>query len=538
MIAGIAPSVELTGGPWFTDNELDTELVDQLKMIALKFLQTKVRFLPPLSYPSSPFLDLTFFTTPCPFCAIPTFSQSIPSSVKVPDPSNPGGTTKFRPIFPVSATPFLPTVQDVLDYIVSLEVAVVELLPEHVEALLDLMVYDGVVEKVFVRRNEDEIDTLAAEANGKTKGKGSSSKSKGKGKASNGKGKRKTRGGSSDEDSDDSDDDSPKKKGKGKKGSAKRGANGKAKKKRAKLYNDDEEEESSESEDFNSDEEAPNKKKKKAVGKNGGKGGSDDEDGDAASSDEGDDSDGGRKTKGSSKRRKKRDRTKKKVKRSSSDDESSSSDVDVKKNGNGHTVDSDDEGGPKVDPGASQYVYRVIKPYEPVIGWTDMPCGRCPVEEFCSEPSRARAVAYKRPATVTEDSSGGGGGAPRMRIELEGGIQGVGMLGGAGASSFSLRLLSPSLPLPPFLPLLLPLLPSSSIHSPPLPSFPAPLLLPNALNSSPPPSLLTLIAVLPPSSPHLHLDPFSPFTSLSLLLTLPLHTQVPPSESPSPSGAR
>lgn len=43
MLAGIQPSVELTGGPWFTDNELDTELVEQLKKIVQKFLQQKVR---------------------------------------------------------------------------------------------------------------------------------------------------------------------------------------------------------------------------------------------------------------------------------------------------------------------------------------------------------------------------------------------------------------------------------------------------------------------------------------------------------------
>lgn len=42
MLAGIQPSVELTGGPWFTDNELDTELVEQLKKIVHKRLQQLV----------------------------------------------------------------------------------------------------------------------------------------------------------------------------------------------------------------------------------------------------------------------------------------------------------------------------------------------------------------------------------------------------------------------------------------------------------------------------------------------------------------
>lgn len=45
MLAGTQPSVELTGGPWFTDNELDTELVDTLKMVVNKHLQNSVRLL-------------------------------------------------------------------------------------------------------------------------------------------------------------------------------------------------------------------------------------------------------------------------------------------------------------------------------------------------------------------------------------------------------------------------------------------------------------------------------------------------------------
>ena len=45
MLTGIAPSVELTGAPWFTDNELDVELVETLKRVVRKFLQQKVRVL-------------------------------------------------------------------------------------------------------------------------------------------------------------------------------------------------------------------------------------------------------------------------------------------------------------------------------------------------------------------------------------------------------------------------------------------------------------------------------------------------------------
>ncbi|CEQ41282.1 SPOSA6832_02985 [Sporobolomyces salmonicolor] len=407
MIAGLQPSVELTGGPWFTDNELDTELVDQLKKCAYKYLHDHVRWLPrylftagidnlsflcpalsrytphsPASLSTRPRQPLVLLSVI--LVAACHIRQSVPKSSTFVDPSShpsddsKPATVKYRPIYPVTTTPYLPTVKQVLDFITGLEVAAVELLPEHVAALLDLMVYDGIVEKVFVGKPGAREE---AKTNGKEKSQKGNASAKGKDK----KGKRKKE--DSDSEDDDDSDASPRKKGKGKKATVKRATNGKARKKRLK-FDDDEEEESSESEDFDSDEEAPSR---------GKKGGDDEDD---------DEEEGGRKK--SSKRRKKRDRTRKRVKRSSSDEEdgsdsdaSDASDASTKKgyaNGNG--------------------------PYHPVIGWTDMPCGKCPVEEFCSEPPRLRAEAYKRPDL----------GAPKTKIELEGGIQGVGMLGGSGAA--------------------------------------------------------------------------------------------------------
>lgn len=42
MLAGVTPSVDITGGPWFTDNELDVEFVEVLKKVIKKFLMDKV----------------------------------------------------------------------------------------------------------------------------------------------------------------------------------------------------------------------------------------------------------------------------------------------------------------------------------------------------------------------------------------------------------------------------------------------------------------------------------------------------------------
>ncbi|BGP32603.1 34-kDa subunit of RNA polymerase III (C) [Rhodotorula toruloides] len=383
MLAGIQPSVELTGGPWFTDNELDTELVEQLKKIVQKFLQQK----------------------------------SIPPSIQIHAPSaDPSSSTsqtqKFRPIFPTTATPFLPSVDDVLSFITQLGATVVELHPEHVEALLDLMIYDGVVEKVLVQRNP----TIPAPRDGK-KGKANG---KGKGKAS-ASSKRKKGAELSDEDASGSDEDASPVKGK----KAIRQANGKAKRKRAKYDSDPESGADFSATEDEGEAKAKRKRKKKQ------KAGSDDDE------DEDDDAP----------RRKKRGKNK--VKRSSSDSEQE--DSDDERNGNASSASEDDVKAVKRSAGQAEadeethFVYRLVRPYAPIIGWTDMPCGRCPVEEFCSEPPRLRAESYRRPTQLAANpanpnklassvAASAHAGQPTTRIELEGGIQGVGMLGGAGAA--------------------------------------------------------------------------------------------------------
>ena len=42
MLYDIEPSVELTGGAWYTDQELDVEFIDQLSNQLYKFILTKV----------------------------------------------------------------------------------------------------------------------------------------------------------------------------------------------------------------------------------------------------------------------------------------------------------------------------------------------------------------------------------------------------------------------------------------------------------------------------------------------------------------
>jgi DNA-directed RNA polymerase III subunit RPC6 len=44
MLESLEPSIALTGGPWYTDNELDTEFIQHLTGACLKFIRDIVRF--------------------------------------------------------------------------------------------------------------------------------------------------------------------------------------------------------------------------------------------------------------------------------------------------------------------------------------------------------------------------------------------------------------------------------------------------------------------------------------------------------------
>lgn len=42
MLFNLDPSIALTGGPWYTDNELDTEFIQNLTDACLKFIRDMV----------------------------------------------------------------------------------------------------------------------------------------------------------------------------------------------------------------------------------------------------------------------------------------------------------------------------------------------------------------------------------------------------------------------------------------------------------------------------------------------------------------
>jgi len=43
MLEGLEPSIALTGGPWYTDNELDTEFIQNLTEACYKIISATVR---------------------------------------------------------------------------------------------------------------------------------------------------------------------------------------------------------------------------------------------------------------------------------------------------------------------------------------------------------------------------------------------------------------------------------------------------------------------------------------------------------------
>lgn len=45
MLFNLSPSSEVTGGAWYTDQELDTDFIDSLKAACLKYIMSRVSFL-------------------------------------------------------------------------------------------------------------------------------------------------------------------------------------------------------------------------------------------------------------------------------------------------------------------------------------------------------------------------------------------------------------------------------------------------------------------------------------------------------------
>lgn len=100
MLEGLEPSIALTGGPWYTDNELDTEFIQHLMDACYKFI-----------------CDISF-----------------------PKHAAEGA------LYPISNAPDYPSAQHIRNSLRKARLTETDLSVEHVEALLNVLVLDGKIE--------------------------------------------------------------------------------------------------------------------------------------------------------------------------------------------------------------------------------------------------------------------------------------------------------------------------------------------------------------------------------------------------------
>ncbi|THH10742.1 hypothetical protein EW145_g1125 [Phellinidium pouzarii] len=103
MLFHLDPSSSITGGPWYTDNELDTEFIKLLMSACLKFIREK------------------------------TF---------------PKASSESQTLFPISESPAYPTVQQLQSFLSKSRITETQLSVEHVEMLLNVLIIDGEIERL------------------------------------------------------------------------------------------------------------------------------------------------------------------------------------------------------------------------------------------------------------------------------------------------------------------------------------------------------------------------------------------------------
>ncbi|KAI0305368.1 RNA polymerase Rpc34 subunit-domain-containing protein [Multifurca ochricompacta] len=108
MMAHLEPSVELTGGPWYTDNELDTEFIKLLCSACLRYIRE--RTLPKHKHDE-------------------------------------GSSFSLQPLYPVNAGISYPNAKEVLAFLTKSKITETQFTEEHVEMLLNVLVLDGEVER-------------------------------------------------------------------------------------------------------------------------------------------------------------------------------------------------------------------------------------------------------------------------------------------------------------------------------------------------------------------------------------------------------
>ncbi|KAH0831194.1 RNA polymerase Rpc34 subunit-domain-containing protein [Lanmaoa asiatica] len=334
MLAHLEPSVELTGGPWYTDNELDTEFIKLLSTACLHYIR-----------------DRSF-----------------------PKQSGKRSSHSQHRLYAIGAAPAYPSAQQIQHFLSKSKITETELGVEHVEMLLRVLELDGEIEKIpafaafaweFKAASDADSGDSDEERSSSKKRKRGSSKNKSKESS-----KRKRRA----EDSEGSDSDEERSKKKTKKRSRKsddsdEGADKPKLKKKRKHKSKKDDSSDSNAEEEESEEESHTKKKRKgklkkcdnSLSESSDEAGSEDETG----------------------------RPRSKLKPKSSTKKASTSKASVKHQKSPSPVLNEILAG-------GAFVYRAIRQEGVALGWSQAPCGRCPVFDFCRDkgPTNPRECVY------------------------------------------------------------------------------------------------------------------------------------------------
>ncbi|KAI6141419.1 RNA polymerase Rpc34 subunit-domain-containing protein [Pisolithus tinctorius] len=295
MLAHLEPSVELTGGPWYTDNELDAEFIKLLSSACLHYIRDR-------SFPKQ------------------NRKRVSPNQIR---------------LYAIGAAPSYPSAQQIQLFLSKSKITETELGVEHVEMLLRVLELDGEIEKI------PAFSAGAWNPPSDSEGSGSGSESES------------------------SEDDRSRSK-KRKRGSSKIKESSKRKRRRTR-------EESESDSDSESEDRSKTKKRKKRSKR--------DEDSDEQSS---------------AKSSKKRKRKSKHSDSSSEEEEEEDRKKKHKRKSKKRrdTSSAEESESSKVSDGA--FVYRAIRQERVVLGWSQAPCGRCPVFDFCRDkgPTNPQECVY------------------------------------------------------------------------------------------------------------------------------------------------
>lgn len=109
MLYNLQPSIEVTGGPWFTDSELDTEFIDSLLTVIWRFVASK-------TYP-------TAFQTPS------------------------SNNNIYQSSYPANHTGFV-NLDTIIEFITSNNITNIDLAINDVRSLCDVLIYDDKLELI------------------------------------------------------------------------------------------------------------------------------------------------------------------------------------------------------------------------------------------------------------------------------------------------------------------------------------------------------------------------------------------------------